>query len=54
MMRRVTRDRRLTPEEAAKYKAVRDQIEQEKPEINAHIRARMAETRRAAARQTGR
>ena len=53
-MKRVTRNRRLTPEEAAKYKVVRDQIEQEKPEINARIRARMAETRRAEARQTGR
>ncbi len=38
-----TRDRRLTAEEAAKYRKIREQIEQEKPEINARIRAHMAE-----------
>lgn len=37
-----TRDRYLTPEEAAKYRAIREQIEREKPEINARIRADLA------------
>lgn len=32
-MRRVTRDRRLTPEEATKYTAVREQIAAELPEL---------------------
>lgn len=53
-MERVTRNRQLTPQDAAKYRAVREQIEQEKPEINARIRARIAETRRAEASQAGR
>ena len=52
-MKRVTRNRRLTPAEAAKYDAIRKQIEQEKPEINARIRQRMAEKRQADASQTG-
>ncbi len=37
-MKRIMRDRHLTPEEAAEYDTVRQQIEQEKPEINARIR----------------
>jgi DNA-binding XRE family transcriptional regulator len=32
-MKRITRDRRLTPEEAAKYKQVREQIDAELPEL---------------------
>lgn len=32
-MKRITRDRRLTPEEAAKYKAVREQVAKELPEL---------------------
>jgi DNA-binding XRE family transcriptional regulator len=32
-MKRITRGRRLTPEEAAKYKTVRDQIAVELPEL---------------------
>jgi len=36
-----TRDRRLTPEEAARYRKVREQIEVEKPEINARIRSQL-------------
>jgi ribosome-binding protein aMBF1 (putative translation factor) len=52
-MKRTTRNRRLTPEEAAKYRAVREQIEQEKPQINARIRARMARERKAAASGSG-
>lgn len=42
-IKQTTRDRRLTPEEAAKYRKIREQIEQEKTEINARIRAHMAE-----------
>lgn len=40
-MKRITRDRRLTPEEVAKYKAVREQIAEELPELIArhHERA---------------
>ena len=40
-MRRITRDRRLTPEEAAKYRKVREQIQGELPELVArhHQRA---------------
>ena len=30
---RITRNRRLTPEEAAKYREVREQVEQELPEL---------------------
>ncbi len=36
-----TRDRYLTPEEAANYRAIREQIELEKSEINARIRAKL-------------
>jgi DNA-binding XRE family transcriptional regulator len=52
-MKHVRRNRRLTPEEAAKYREVRRQIEQEKPEINARIRARMAQKRKAAGARSG-
>lgn len=41
-MKRITRDRLLTPEEAAKYDAIREEIQQEKPEISDRIRKRMA------------
>lgn len=44
---------RLTAEEAAKYDAIREQIEQEKPEINARIRAQLAARRKAAAAGAG-
>ena len=37
------RGRRLTAEEAAKYRKVRDEIDREKPDISARIRARIAE-----------
>lgn len=40
-IKHVTRNRRLTPQEAAKYRRIREQIEQEKPEINARIRAQI-------------
>ncbi len=38
---RIIRDRYLTPAEADKYDTIREKIEQEKPEINARIRAQM-------------
>jgi ribosome-binding protein aMBF1 (putative translation factor) len=41
-MRRVTRDRRLTPEEAAKYKAMREQIADELPELTTRHHQRWA------------
>jgi hypothetical protein len=53
MMKRITRDRHLTTEEAAKYNTIREQIEQEKPEINDRIRKRMAAKRKAEASQSG-
>ena len=37
-MKRVIRDRRLTPEEAAEYRAIRKEIDEEKLEISARIR----------------
>ena len=52
-MKRITRDRRLTPEEIEKDRKVRELIEQEKPEINAMIRRRMAEIRKAKAAGAG-
>lgn len=48
-MKRITRDRRLTPAEAATYNAIRAGVEQEKPEINTRIRERMAAKRKAQA-----
>ncbi len=41
-MKRITRDRRLTPEEAAKYKAIRDQVTEELPDLIARHHERMA------------
>jgi ribosome-binding protein aMBF1 (putative translation factor) len=41
-MKRITRDRRLTPEEAAKYKAVRQQVAEELPDLIARHDERMA------------
>jgi DNA-binding XRE family transcriptional regulator len=41
-MKRIIRSQRLTPEEAAKYKAVREQVEQELPELIARHHARQA------------
>jgi superfamily II DNA or RNA helicase len=40
-MKRITRDRPLTPEEAAKYKQVREQVAQELPDLIARHHARM-------------
>ena len=41
-MKRITRNRRLTPEEVAKYKAVREQVAEELPELIARHHERMA------------
>ncbi len=40
--RRIVRDRRLTPEEAAKYREVRERIGEELPELIARHQDRMA------------
>lgn len=40
-MKRILRNRRLTPEEAAKYKAVREQVAQELPDLIARHQARL-------------
>jgi DNA-binding XRE family transcriptional regulator len=53
MMKRITRERRLTAVEAAKYDALRRQIDPEKPEIEASIRGRLAARRKAAATRAG-
>lgn len=37
--RRITRDRRLTPEEAERFRAIRQQIELEKPQIAERLRS---------------
>jgi len=52
-MKRITRDRPRSPNEAAKYDAIREKVEQEKPEINARIRKRMADKRKAEAGRSG-
>src|SRR4051812_45627979 len=41
-MKRITRERRLTPEEAAKYKTIRQQVAHELPELIARHEDRMA------------
>ncbi len=41
-MKRITRDRRLTPEEAAKLKAIRKQVEDELPELVERHQERLA------------
>ena len=41
-MKRITRDGRLTPEEAAKYGAIRKQVAEELPELIARHHERMA------------
>jgi DNA-binding XRE family transcriptional regulator len=41
-MKRITRDRQLTPEEAAKYKAIREQVAAELPELVARHHERVA------------
>jgi DNA-binding XRE family transcriptional regulator len=46
---RVSRGRKLTPQEAARYRQLRADIEREKPAINAEIRVQLAEQRELAA-----
>jgi DNA-binding phage protein len=41
-MKRITRNRQLTPEEAAKYRTVREQVAEELPDLIAHHHERMA------------
>jgi ribosome-binding protein aMBF1 (putative translation factor) len=41
-MKRIIRNRRLTPEEAAKYKAIREQTAEELPDLIARHHERMA------------
>jgi hypothetical protein len=41
-MNRITRDRRLTPEEAARYKAIREQVDAELPDLIARHQERTA------------
>ncbi len=41
-MKRITRDRRLTPEEAARYREVREQIAGELPDLVARHQERVA------------
>jgi len=41
-MKRITRDRRLTPEEAAKYQAIREQVDGELLDLIARHQERMA------------
>jgi DNA-binding phage protein len=41
-MKRITRDRRLTPEEAAKYQSIREQVAAELPDLIERHHERMA------------
>ncbi len=41
-MKRITRNQRLTPEEAAKYKAIREQVAEELPDLIVRHHRRMA------------
>ncbi len=41
-MKRIPRNRRLTPEEAARYKAIREQVAEELPELIQRHQERMA------------
>lgn len=42
VMKHITRNRRLTPAEAAKYKAIREQVAEELPDLIARHHERMA------------
>lgn len=53
LIKSTTRTRRLTPEEIEKDCKIRESVEQEKPRINARIRRRMGEIRRATAAEQG-
>ncbi len=46
MAKQITRDRKLTPEEAAKYRKIREEVELEKPGIIAKAQQARNEARR--------
>lgn len=46
MAKRITRDRKPTPAEAAKYRQIREEVEREKPEIIAQAQPARREARR--------
>lgn len=46
MAKQITRDRKLTPEEAAKYRKIREEVKLEKPEIIAKAQQARCEARR--------
>jgi len=46
MAKQITRDRKLSPEEAAKYRKIREEVELEKPEIIAKAQQARNEARR--------
>ncbi len=46
MAKQITRDRKLTPQEAAKYRKIREEVELEKPEIIAKAQQARTEARR--------
>jgi DNA-binding phage protein len=46
MAKQITRDRKLTPEEAAKYRKIREEVELERPEIIAKAQQARCEARR--------
>jgi DNA-binding phage protein len=46
MAKQITRNRKLTPEEAAKYRKIRAEVELEKPEIIAKAQQTRSEARR--------
>jgi DNA-binding phage protein len=46
MAKQITRDRKLTPEEATKYRQIREEVELEKPEIIAKAQQTRSEARR--------
>lgn len=48
-MKRITRNRRLTSGEAAKYNAIRALVKRDKPETDANIRQQIANNKRKAA-----
>ena len=52
-MKRITRNRHLTAEKAAKYNEIREEIDAEKSEINSRIGKRISEKRRKQAAESG-
>jgi DNA-binding XRE family transcriptional regulator len=52
-MKRITRERKLTAAEAARYEAIRRQVDLEKPKIDARIRGRLGLRRKATAVKLG-